>query len=166
MALEPERSLAINLAWFYYLARRNDAAIDQARRTIAAAIAAFPASALKRSYWTLVLAALAKGDGRLALAAARDESRAMAHPSPATLADFWVRAERDASRETDPARLGFAIVAAIELGHADRALDLLGRQCRERSGFEIPFLQVNPVYDSLRGRPRFAALLRCAQLVE
>jgi DNA-binding winged helix-turn-helix (wHTH) protein/tetratricopeptide (TPR) repeat protein len=170
VALEPERRLAINPAWFYYLARRDDEAIDEARRTIelafaAARGAAFPKPGFQRAYWTLILAELAKGDARAAFAAARDEARAMAIRSPASLVDFWACAKRDPAN-ADPANLGFAVVAAIELGELDHALDLLARQCKERSGSGIPFLQVNPLYDPLRGLPRFAELLRCAKLAD
>ena len=56
------------------------------------------------------------------------------------------------------------MVPAIELGEYDHALDLLDLQCKQRSGFMIPFLKVDPVYDPLRGLPRFAELLRCAKL--
>ncbi|HEV3077315.1 MAG TPA: tetratricopeptide repeat protein [Thermoanaerobaculia bacterium] len=34
------------------------------------------------------------------------------------------------------------------------------------TGFEIPFLRVDPLYDPLRGLSRFAELLRCAKLAE
>ncbi len=167
-ALEPERMIAMNPGWFYYLARRYDQAIERTRQTIALALAAkhaaaSPAPVLQRVYWTQLLAALAKGDVQVAQTAAQDEARAMALPVPASLIDFWARMEQGTDR-ADPASFGFAVVAAIELGQVDHALDLLRQQCRERSGFEIPFLQVDPAYDRLRGQPRFAALLRCAKL--
>ncbi|HEY8021587.1 MAG TPA: winged helix-turn-helix domain-containing protein [Thermoanaerobaculia bacterium] len=169
LALEPERlAISANLSWFYYLARRHDEAIERARRTIALAFAGRRGAALgkppglHRVYQTLILAELAKGDARAALAAARDEAREMAVRPPASLAGFWARAERDAAK-ADPARLGLAVLPAIELGEYDRALDLLQRQCKERSGAAVPFLRVNPVYDPLRGMPRFAELLRCAK---
>jgi DNA-binding winged helix-turn-helix (wHTH) protein/Tfp pilus assembly protein PilF len=168
LALEPERRLAINLAWFYYLARRHDDAIAQARRTIELAFAAtrgvtFPKAGFQQVFWTLILAELAKADAQAALNTARDEARAMAIRPPASLAEFWARAKRDAAK-ADSANLGYAVVPAIELGEYDHAIDLLYRQCEERSGSGIPFLRVNPLYDPLRGLPRFAALLRCARL--
>jgi DNA-binding winged helix-turn-helix (wHTH) protein len=170
LALEPERRLAINPAWFYYLARRDDEAIEQARRTIELAFAAtrgaaFPKLGFQRVYWTLILAELAKGDGQAALAAAREEARAMAVGPPGDLNAFWAQAKRDAAA-ADSASLGSSIVPAIELGEYDQALDLLSRQCKERSGTGIPFLRVNPLYDPLRGLPRFAELLRCAKLAD
>jgi DNA-binding winged helix-turn-helix (wHTH) protein/tetratricopeptide (TPR) repeat protein len=170
LALEPERRLAMNLGRFYYLARRDDEAIEQARRAIALAFAAtrgaaFPKSGLLRVYLTLILAELAEGDTRAALIATSDEARAMGAPPPASLTGFWMRAARDTAG-ADSERLAFAVAARIELGEYDHALDLLHRQCKERSGFEIPFLRVDPLYDPLRGLPRFAELLRCAKLAD
>jgi len=167
LALEPERRLAINPAWFRYLARRHDEAIEQALQTIDLALATTRGTAsarpnFQRAYWPLILAELAKGDARAALMAARDEARTMGVCPPASLAAFWARAQREAAT-ADPANRESAVVAAIELGEYDDALDLLSRQCEERSGFGIPFLRVNPLYDPLRGLPRFAELLRCAK---
>jgi DNA-binding winged helix-turn-helix (wHTH) protein len=167
LAGEPERRLGIDPAWFYYLARRNDEAIEQAHRTIELALAAtrgaaFPRLGFRRAYQTLILAELAKGDARAALAAARDEARAMGIPSPANLAGYWMRAKREA--EAGSAVVGSGVVPAIELGEYDRALDLLHRQCTERSGSLVPFLRVDPLFDPLRGLPRFTELLRCAKL--
>ncbi|HEY6323986.1 MAG TPA: winged helix-turn-helix domain-containing protein [Thermoanaerobaculia bacterium] len=170
LALEPERRLAINLGRFYYLSRRDDEAIEQARQAIGLAFAAprgagFPKIGLWRVYWTLILAELARGDTRAALVTASDEARAMGVPPPASLTGFWRRAARDTA-EADSARLELAVVSMIELGEYDQVLDLLHRQCEDRSGFEIPFLRVDPLYDPLRGLPRFAELLRCAKLAE
>jgi DNA-binding winged helix-turn-helix (wHTH) protein/tetratricopeptide (TPR) repeat protein len=170
LELEPERRLAINVAGFYYLARRDDEAIEQARRTIEQAFAAtrgaaFPKPAFQRVYQTLILAELAKGDARAALAAARDEARAMATHPPTSLTDFWARAQQDAAK-SDAASLEFAVVAAIELGEYDHALDLLAPQCKERPGLGLAFLRVDPLYDPLRGLPRFVELLRCAKLAD
>jgi DNA-binding winged helix-turn-helix (wHTH) protein len=168
LALEPERRLAINPAWFRYLARRHDEAIEQALRTIDLALAATHGTASGRpdfqlAYWPLIVAELAKGDARAALTAARDEARAMGVCPPASLAGFWSRAQREAAKAASANR-GLAVEAAIELGEYDHAFDLLSRQCEERSGFGIPFLRVNPIYDPLRGLPRFAELLHCAKL--
>ncbi|HXO18841.1 MAG TPA: winged helix-turn-helix domain-containing protein [Thermoanaerobaculia bacterium] len=161
--LEPER-LAIDSghARLYYFARRYGEAVETARRTIALASAAsaFPKPLFLAAYRTLILAELADGDARAALAAARGEARLKGDPPPDNLADFWVS---EGTSGLGSAGLGSATVSAIELGEHDRAIDLLLRQCRERSGFEIPFLQVNPLYDPLRGLPRFADLLRCGK---
>lgn len=167
LALEPERQLSIHLGRFLYLARRYDEAIAQTRRTIALGLAsthdvAFPRPAFRRAYLTVILSELARGDSRAALAAAREEARAFEAPLPASLTAFWRRAQQDAAA-FDAAHLGQAVIPAIELGQYDHALDLLSRQCEERAGYSIPFLRVNPIYDPLRGLPRFRALLRCAK---
>ena len=49
------------------------------------------------------------------------------------------------------------------LGAHDRAIDLLYEACDEPS-FNLIFLKVSPVFDTLRSHARFSALLRRANL--
>jgi hypothetical protein len=49
----------------------------------------------------------------------------------------------------------------LGLGEIDRALDWLGRGIEERSYWNV-FLKVDPVYDPIRGHPRFRELLKRA----
>ena len=49
------------------------------------------------------------------------------------------------------------------LNQPDRALSLLERAVRE-SANRIVFLNVDPAYDTLRGDPRFARILRSVNL--
>ena len=51
----------------------------------------------------------------------------------------------------------FAVIH-IALGEKDQALDWLEKDARERNGFEINFIKVDPYLDPLRGDPRFEAL--------
>lgn len=169
--LEPDRQLVrARYPWFYYLARRYDEAIEQARRQIELA----PGKTSRTNptqpelFWafrTMTLAALAKGDRATALRAARAEARWLGVPEPASLTDFWTGKERLFAK-VGPYRPWFRVVPAIELGDRERALDLLSEQCRERSDAMIAFLRVDPVYDSLRSHPRFRGLLRCAHLAD
>jgi TolB-like protein/lipoprotein NlpI len=53
---------------------------------------------------------------------------------------------------------GFALIH-LALGEKDQALDWLEKDARERSGFEINFIKVDPYLDPLRGDPRFEALV-------
>jgi len=51
----------------------------------------------------------------------------------------------------------------IGLGEKDRAFEWLERCHAERRGW-LAYLKVSPVFDSLRGEPRFAALVRRMKL--
>jgi DNA-binding winged helix-turn-helix (wHTH) protein/tetratricopeptide (TPR) repeat protein len=167
--IEPATQLVrVRHSWFYYLARRYDEAIEQAHRQIALA----PGTTSETNptqpelFWafrTLVLASLAKGDREAALVAARAEARWLGDPEPASLDDFWTAKERHFTK-VGTHRPWFRVVPAIEMGNRERALDLLLQTCRERSDSMIPFLKVDPLYDSLRSHPRFRELLRCANL--
>ncbi|HEX4497392.1 MAG TPA: winged helix-turn-helix domain-containing protein [Thermoanaerobaculia bacterium] len=165
--LEPDRQLArARYPWIYYLARRYDEAIDQARQQIELAPGKTSETAREQPelFWafrTLTLAALAKGDRTTALEAAHAEARWLGDPEPASLEEHWRYKESNFARHGTP-RPWFRVVPAIELGDRERALDLLLEQCRERSDSMLGFLRVDPVYDSLRGLPRFRELLRCA----
>ena len=53
---------------------------------------------------------------------------------------------------------GFAVIH-LALGEKDQALDWLEKDARERNGFEINFIKVDPYLDPLRGDPRFEALV-------
>jgi DNA-binding winged helix-turn-helix (wHTH) protein/Tfp pilus assembly protein PilF len=167
--LQPER-LVGRYAWFYYLARRYDEAIEKARRQIELA----PGKTSETNptqhdlFWafrTLTLASLAKGDRDSALVAAVAEANWLGAPRPASLKGFWSEKESRFAK-TGPARPSFAVVPAIELGKPERALDLLFQICQERSDPMIAFLRVDPLYDSLRNQPRFKELLRCANLAD
>jgi DNA-binding winged helix-turn-helix (wHTH) protein len=167
--LRPEQQLAARDSWFYYLARRYDEAIEKARHQIelAPGTTSDTNPTQPELFWafrTITLASLAKGDREAALVAARAEARwLMIKEVPASLDDFWTAKERLFAK-VGPNQPWFAVVPAIELGKRERALDLLFQQCRERSDPMIPFLRVDPLYDSLRNHPRFHELLRCANL--
>ncbi len=166
--LQPERQLVARYAWFYYLARRYDDAVTKARQQIELAPSQISETnptqpALFWAFRTLVLASLAKGDPETALQTARAETRWLGVAEPASLADFWAAKERLFAK-VGSVRPWYRVVPAIELGQPERALDMLFQQCQDRSDSMIAFLRVDPLYDSLRNRPRFAELLRCARL--
>jgi len=52
----------------------------------------------------------------------------------------------------------FAVIH-LALGEKDQALEWLEKDARERNGFEINFIKVDPCLDPLRGDPRFEALV-------
>ncbi len=169
--LEPDRQLArARYPWIYFLARRYDEAIQQARDQIALAPGKTSETAEDQpemfwAYRTLTLAALAKGDRATALEGARGEAHWLGDPEPATLEEHWRYKERHFAQIGTP-RPWFRVVPAIELGEREHALDLLLQQCRDRSDSMIAFLRVDPLYDSLRSAPRFRELLRCANLAD
>ena len=167
--LQPER-LVGRYAWFYYLARRYDEAIEKARHQIELA----PGKTSETNptqhdlFWafrTMTLASLAKGDRESALVAARAEAHWLGVVEPASLTGFWNEKESRFAK-TGPTQPWFAVVPAIELGKPERALDLLFQACQERSDPMIAFLRVDPLYDRLRNQPRFKDLLRCANLAD
>jgi TolB-like protein/Tfp pilus assembly protein PilF len=64
----------------------------------------------------------------------------------------------DASKTRYVSGYGFAVIH-LALGEKDQALDWLEKDARERTGFEINFIKVDPYLDPLRGDPRFEALV-------
>jgi DNA-binding winged helix-turn-helix (wHTH) protein len=167
--LDPNKQLArVRYPWIYFLARRYDEAIRQARAQIALAPDKISETAPDQpemfwAYRDLTLAALAVGDQATALEAARGEARWLGDPPPATLEEHWrFKARRFA--QVGPYRPWYRVVPAIELGQRDYAIDVLFQLCRDRSDSMIAFLAVDPLYDSLRSHPRFPELLRCANL--
>jgi tetratricopeptide (TPR) repeat protein len=169
--LKPEQQLIRSRSpWFYYLARRYDEAIAQAQSLIDLA----PGKTSETNptqpelFWafrTTTLATLAKEDRKAALVAARAEARWLGDTEPDSLEGYWQY------KEARFAKLGAVrpwslVLPAIELGERERALDLLFKQCRERSDSMIAYLKVDPLYDSLRSHPRFQELLRCANLAD
>jgi len=53
----------------------------------------------------------------------------------------------------------FAVIH-LALGEKDQALGWLEKDAREQTGFEINFIRVDPYLDSMRGDPRFEALVQ------
>lgn len=64
----------------------------------------------------------------------------------------------DASKTRYISGYSFAVIH-LALGEKDQALDWLEKDGRERTGFEINFIKVDPYLDPLRGDPRFEALI-------
>jgi len=154
-----------NLAFVYYYARRY----DQTRYHLARALAMNPTA--EETYRVLGLALAVEGDyaeaervlrealdmpgsgtytiATLGYALARAGQRKEAEE---LLAGLEARARRD---YVSP--VAFATIH-IGLGSHDRALDAAERAFEERRGW-LAYLNVNPIFDPLRGEPRFRALV-------
>lgn len=154
-----------DLSWFYYLARRYDQSIEEARH----ALLADPRDLQARLYWSL--SALMENDLGTALAQAQAFAEADAdvsgEPRPprfAALGDFWKwrlasLAARNRQQEISPA---YFAMAHLGLGDRSLALELLQQACDRHFCVQLPLVVHDPRMDPLRGDPRFERLLRCA----
>jgi tetratricopeptide (TPR) repeat protein len=167
LELEP-LSLVINvhLGWHYLYARQYDQAVEQDRRALELD-PTFP-QAQRYSAWAF----LQKGRREEAIAALRAALSGLG-PQPEVEAELGHalavagrRAEaqavlaglRDASSGRYVPPYAVAVVHA-GLGDRDQALAWLDKAYDERSDY-MPYLGLEPMLDSLRSDPRFAALVR------
>jgi serine/threonine-protein kinase len=162
--------VATNVAWVLINARKYDEAIAELTRTIARdpayvqahsrlgaaysfsgrhdeAIAALETAVRLTKGRPSDLAALAQG---LGLAGRREEAERLVTGLIADLPRQYVPA-------------GALANAYAALGRTDEALTWLERSHRERTNNNA-YLSVEPVYDTLRGEPRFQALVRATGL--
>jgi DNA-binding winged helix-turn-helix (wHTH) protein/tetratricopeptide (TPR) repeat protein len=163
-------SASINgdIGWYFYFARRYGDAVRQSLRTLELE----PGHAGART--CLLYSHLLQGD----LPAARERVRelmAMQGAAPEALAALdrgpeldvywrWTLEEltgRAAREHVSPVH--FAL-ARLSLGDREAAFRELERAYRERSGWLLPFLAVEPRLDPLRRDPRYADLLRRLRL--
>jgi TolB-like protein/Tfp pilus assembly protein PilF len=171
LELEP-LSLVINvhLGWHYLYARQYDQAVEQDRRALELD-PTFP-QAQRYSAWAF----LQKGRREEAIAALRAALSGLG-PQPEVEAELGHalavagrRAEaqavlaglRDASSGRYVPPYAVALVHA-GLGDRDQALAWLDKAYDERSDY-MPYLGLEPMLDSLRSDPRFAALVRRVRL--
>lgn len=161
LALAPASMLVgADHAWVYYLARRYEEAIRQARNTlkllpIHQGPLPSPAEAGREwSYRFLLQSARESGDEEAALHAARELARD-AGPFR-SLRELW-EWERERTQGQPPS-FEAARVAAI-LGERERALDLLGQLCRQKAYWQILSIGVEPAFIPLHSDPRFPRIL-------
>jgi TolB-like protein/Tfp pilus assembly protein PilF len=164
--LDPVSSIIhADLGSVYTMARRYDEAIEQFRNVL---------ELDPQFYWAhrqLGLALELKGAPGEALI---EYQRALKLSDDPRVLAFIGRAEASTGRQNEArvilAQLteiaktryvsgyGFAVIH-LALGEKDQALDWLEKDARERNGFEINFIKVDPYLDPLRGDQRFEALV-------
>ena len=161
-------SLVINadLGQDYFIARRYDEAIAQLRKTIEMD----PRFYL--THWDLGQVWQLKGQLNEAIAEYRKAVELNDDPFVlALLGQAYARAGQREEAQRILARLSgeaksryvhaysFALMY-LALGDKERAIDEMERAYRERGGFQVLLIKVNPLLDDLRGDPRFEALVQ------
>ncbi len=157
----------VSLGWAYYFAREYDNAIKECKNalemeqdsTFAYRILGF--AYLQQGKFEDALSALRKAvifsDGGLAFEAHLGYAYAVTGKETEArqvLKDL----ESDGDGGRYVSSYYFAVIY-LGLGETDEAFEWLEKACEERSGF-MPFLNVEPMFDSIRTDSRFADLLR------
>ena len=154
-----------DLGTVYTVARRSEDAIEQFRHTL---------ELDPQFYWAhrqLGLALELKGDPGNAIA---EYQKALQLSDDPRVLAFIGHAEASTGRQNEARAIlakltemaktryvsgySFAVIH-LALGEKDQALDWLEKDARERNGFEINFVKVDPYLDPLRGDQRFEALV-------
>lgn len=160
--LWPDRT--VRLAWLLYHARRYDEAIKELR----AVLAADPDHGQALWFLGFALIEASRVDDAVRTA---ERTVVVWDRNPAALA-LLARAYARAGRPADAARIvaelrgrgrdGYVppavyVQAFMGIGDREGALDALERACEEHSNI-VRFLKTHPLFDPIRGHPRFAAL--------
>lgn len=162
-----------DLAWFLYLARQYEEANRQATRALdlararGASLTRTERTYVRWAWRTILFSARQTGDRRAGLEAARELLAAYRNPTEAerlsTVEEYWLR-EREwllgmSRKRQVPAAL-FAFNAATA-GEYERALAYLDQACQQKWLEVLLSAAVDPVFDPLRGNPRFERFLDC-----
>jgi TolB-like protein/Tfp pilus assembly protein PilF len=155
-----------DLGTFYYYARRYDEAIDQFRKTIEID------PAFNHAHWSLGKALEMKGDLEPAMKEyqkARELSDdpwivgLLAHAYAASgnkiEAQKYLKQLQETARERYVEAQTFALVY-LGLGNKDEAIRWLEQAYQGRAGREVFFMKSEPLFDPLRGDPRFQAVVK------
>ncbi|MEZ5332745.1 MAG: hypothetical protein R2991_11970, partial [Thermoanaerobaculia bacterium] len=165
LALDPLASeIHSDLAWVHYFAGHRADAVRWARRALALS------DRNDEARLALIAAATDLGDEATALAAGRDlMARWIARGAPAPAAPVrglegfwrWEVAALEARERVVYLPPVLSAMPLLRLGRSDEALSRLLRSCTERSGWMVPFLDVDPRWDAVRDRPLFLEAQRC-----
>jgi DNA-binding winged helix-turn-helix (wHTH) protein/Tfp pilus assembly protein PilF/TolB-like protein len=163
-----------DLAWFLYLARRYDEAVREAQSTLKLLPLTQgtlpPVAQYGRSwtYWVLVHGSLRRGDEQTALKTIKERMKELGEGaaterirSVQEILDWRVRYVTGKLQGKPGNSYGLA-AANVAAGRLDEALGYLEQQCRNGGeGIMFNFVAVEPVFDPLRGDPRFARVVDC-----
>jgi DNA-binding winged helix-turn-helix (wHTH) protein/Flp pilus assembly protein TadD/TolB-like protein len=174
--LDPASMLLVSdFAYFFYVGRRYDEAVREARKALELMSISPEDPGVVRFYhfwtlWVLFRSALAMEDEAMAVEAGRDLMELYGEGQAATrvrsLKDFleWQETWLQKRVRTQPVPAYFFAIAAMDSGHRDRALDALEKDCQTRRSYMLLFTAAEPAFDPLRGDPRFERILDCIRL--
>lgn len=162
-------------AFFFYLAGRYEESIQKARETLAllpTTWEALPQAAMSGrfySHFAILWSAWKQGDEETALQSAKElmtlSNEKTAASRARSLADVWEWRERRIRTgivKVDPLA---EAKSALSVGDPERALDVLERECRLKSGAWTTVLAaVDPALEPLHSDPRFVRVLDCLGL--
>ena len=150
-------------------ARRHDQAIEQLRKTVEMDPGFYYA------HWTLGDALELKGRNEEAIAEYKKAIALNDDPLPSALLGHLyakigrknealtilkqLRELRESSKQRYVSPYNLALIH-IGLGQKNEALQLLEETYKDRDGYNIAFIKVEPMLDPLRGDPRFEALVQ------
>ena len=114
---------------------------------------------------TIAFSHLALGDPQAALSAADRGLAARGWPaaSATSLRSLWRNLlENDRFPEVlDPEQLSERAFLVLGAGRPEEARQLMTRACRERSGWSLPYYDVDPRFAPFRETPGLESLARC-----
>lgn len=175
-------SMLVNadLAWFYYLSRQYDEAVRQAASALelkASKEKEAPLSAEDRMYfrwaWRVILySSLQTGDQRAQIEAARAlveiYGGAAAAAKISRLEEFWPWERelmlRIIADHPGAFPLDGLVANSVGAGRPDLAFSYLEEACRRKWPNLLLTAAADPLYDPLRGDPRFTRFLDCIRL--
>jgi len=167
-------AVASDYSWFLYIARRDDAAIRQARDTLKlldmtqGSLPAVAQYGRSWAYWVLVHGSLSKGDEQTAVDTIKERMRTIGEGAAAerlrSLREILHWRVQYVARQAPTNSYALAAVNATA-GRTGEALGYLERLCRNGGeGPMLNFVAVEPVFAPLHGDPRFARIVDCAGL--
>jgi tetratricopeptide (TPR) repeat protein len=165
--LDPLSSMVnSDVGWYYYFARRYDEAVEHSKRTLALdpkflwANLCIQLSYLQRPDWQGAIA-FARQE-MIEAGVSHDRLASLASPDRKTaLGTYWRWRLESMEEQKRRAPVDPSMFAQIHmaLGEHDKAVADLEDAFEARSGWILPFLNVDPLFDPLRADPAFRDLV-------